>query len=156
MASISSLMNSSSSSSSIYGNRTNNMITGLASGMDTEAMIEGMVQGYQQKILKLQQNKTMVQWQQAAYQSISDKLVEFSRKYMSYSQSTTNLMSPAFFNNAVITTAKGEYANMITATGKSSSNIVINSVNKLASAANSSNSAVTGAEVTWGEAGSVP
>lgn len=141
MASISSLMNSSSSSSSIYGNRTNNMITGLASGMDTEAMIEGMVQGYQQKILKLQQNKTMVQWQQAAYQSISDKLVEFSRKYMSYSQSTTNLMSPAFFNNAVITTAKGEYANMITATGKSSSNIVINSVNKLASAANSSNSA---------------
>ena len=141
MASISSLMNSSSSSSSIYGNRTNNMITGLASGMDTEAMIEGMVQGYQQKILKLQQNKTMVQWQQAAYQSISDKLVEFSRKYMSYSQSTTNLMSPAFFNNAVITTAKGEYANMITATGKSSSNIVINSVNKLAYAANSSNSA---------------
>lgn len=141
MASITSLMNSSSSSSSIYGNRTNNMITGLASGMDTEAMIEGMVQGYQQKILKLQQNKTMVQWQQAAYQSISDKLVEFSRKYMSYSQSTTNLMSPAFFNNAVITTAKGEYANMITATGKSSSNIVINSVNKLASAANSSNSA---------------
>ena len=141
MASISSLMSSSSSSSSIYGNRTNNMITGLASGMDTEAMIEGMVQGYQQKILKLQQNKTMVQWQQAAYQSISDKLVEFSRKYMSYSQSTTNLMSPAFFNNAVITTAKGEYANMITATGKSSSNIVINSVNKLAYAANSSNSA---------------
>ena len=141
MASISSLMSSSSSSSSIYGNRTNNIISGLASGMDTEAMIEGMVQGYQQKILKLQQNKTMVQWQQAAYQSISDKLVEFSRKYMSYSQSTTNLMSPAFFNNAVITTAKGEYANMITATGKSSSNIVINSVNKLASAANSSNSA---------------
>ena len=141
MASISSLMSSSSSSSSIYGNRTNNIISGLASGMDTEAMIEGMVQGYQQKILKLQQNKTMVQWQQSAYQSISDKLVEFSRKYMSYSQSTTNLMSPAFFNNAVITTAKGEYANMITATGKSSSNIVINSVNKLASAANSSNSA---------------
>ena len=141
MASISSLMSSSSSSSSIYGNRTNNMITGLASGMDTEAMIEGMVQGYQQKILKLQQNKTMVQWQQSAYQSISDKLVEFSRKYMSYSQSTTNLMSPSFFNNAVITSAKGDYADKITATGKSSSNIVINSVNKLASAATSNSSA---------------
>lgn len=154
MASISSLMSSSSSSSSIYGNRTNNMITGLASGMDTEAMIEGMVQGYQQKILKLQQNKTMVQWQQAAYQSISDKLVEFSRKYMSYSQSTTNLMSPAFFNNAVITTAKGEYANMITATGKSSSNIVINSVNQLASAATSNSSAdgLAGVKIQGGKA----
>ena len=141
MASISSLMSSSSSSSSIYGNRTNNIISGLASGMDTEAMIEGMVQGYQQKILKLQQNKTMVQWQQSAYQSISDKLVEFSRKYMSYSQSTTNLLSPSFFNNAVITSAKGDYADKITATGKSSSNIVINSVNQLASAATSNSSA---------------
>ena len=141
MASISSLMSSSSSSSSIYGNRTNNIISGLASGMDTEAMIEGMVQGYQQKILKLQQNKTMVQWQQSAYQSISDKLVEFSRKYMSYSQSTTNLLSPSFFNNSVITSAKGDYADKITATGKSSSNIVINSVNKLAYAATSNISA---------------
>lgn len=134
MASITSLMSSSSSSSSIYGNRTNNMITGLASGMDTEAMIEGMVQGYKQKILQLQKNKTTVQWQQESYQSISDKLVEFSRKYISYS-STSNLMSSAFFNNSVVTTAKGDYANMITATGKSSSEIVINSVTKLAQAA---------------------
>ena len=141
MASISSLMSSSSSSSSIYGNRTNNIISGLASGMDTEAMIEGMVQGYQQKILKLQQEKTTLQWQQTAYQSISDKLVEFSRKYMSYSQSTTNLMSPSFFNNAVITSAKGEYADKITATGKSSSNIVINGVKQLASAATANTSA---------------
>ena len=134
MASITSLMNSSSSSSSIYGNRTNNMITGLASGMDTEAMIEGMVQGYKQKILQLQKNKTTVQWQQESYQSISNKLVEFSRKYMSYS-STTNLMSAAFFNNSMLTSTKGDYANLITATGKSNSEIIINSVTNLAKAA---------------------
>lgn len=139
MASITSLMNSSSSSSSIYGNRTNNMITGLASGMDTEAMIEGMVQGYKQKILQLQKNKTVVQWQQESYQSISNKLIEFSRKYASYS-STTNLMSAAFFNNSVITSAKGDYANMITATGMSNSEIVINSVTKLAQAAKATSS----------------
>ena len=132
MASISSLMSSSSSSSSIYGNRTNNIISGLASGMDTEAMIEGMVQGYQQKILQLQQNKTKLQWQQTAYQSISDKLVEFSRKYTSYAYSTTNLMSTSFFNNAVITTAMGKYADKITANGKSSSDITINGVSQLA------------------------
>lgn len=135
MASITSLMNSSSSSGSIYGNRTNNMITGLASGMDTEAMIEGMVQGYQQKILKLQQSKTKLQWQQNAYQSISDKLVEFSRKYTSYAYSTTNLMSNSFFNNAVITSAKGVNADKITASGKSDSTIVINGVERLATAA---------------------
>lgn len=134
MASISSLMGS-SSSSSIYGSRTNNMITGLASGLDTESMIEGMVQGYQQKIVQLQQSKTKLQWQQDAYQSISNKLVEFSRKYTSYAYSTTNLMSSSFFNNAVITTAKGDYADKITASGKSDSTIVINGVKNLASAA---------------------
>lgn len=134
MASISSIMGGSSSTSSIYGSRNTNIISGLASGMDTESMIEGMVQSYQQKIISLQQSKTKLQWQQNAYQSISDKLVEFSRKYSSYS-STTNLNSQSFFKNAVITTTGGKYADLITATGKSSSEITINSVKSLASSA---------------------
>ena len=139
MASISNIMGSSSSTSSIYGSRNTNIISGLASGMDTESMIEGMVQSYQQKIISLQQSKTKLQWQQNAYQSISDKLVEFSRKYSSYS-STTNLNSQSFFKNAVITTTGGKYADLITATGKSSSQITINSVKQLASAARYSSS----------------
>lgn len=139
MASISNIMGGSSSTSSIYGSRNTNIISGLASGMDTESMIEGMVQSYQQKIISLQQSKTKLQWQQSAYQSISDKLVEFSRKYSSYS-STTNLNSQSFFKNAVITSTGGKYADLITATGKSSSQITINSVKQLASAARYSSS----------------
>ena len=134
MASISSLM-SSGSASSIYGSRNSNIISGLASGMDTEAMIEGMVQGYQQKITQLGQDRTMLQWQQSAYQSISDKLVEFSRKYMSYNSPATNLFSASFFNNAILTSANGTYADLVSATGKSSSTIVLNSVAQLAEAA---------------------
>ena len=134
MASISSLM-SSGSSSSIYGSRNSNIISGLASGMDTEAMIEGMVQGYQQKITQLGQDRTMLQWQQEAYQSISDKLVEFSRKYMSYNSPATNLFSASFFNNAILTSANGTYADLVSATGKSSSTIVLNAVAQLAEAA---------------------
>ena len=134
MASISSLM-SSGSSSSIYGSRNSNIISGLASGMDTEAMIEGMVQGYQQKIKQLGQDRTILQWQQSAYQSISDKLVEFSRKYMSYNSPATNLFSASFFNNAILTSANGTYADLVSATGKSSSTIVLNSVAQLAEAA---------------------
>ena len=134
MASISSLM-SSGSSSSIYGSRNSNIISGLASGMDTEAMIEGMVQGYQQKITQLGQDRTMLQWQQSAYQSISDKLVEFSRKYMSYNSPATNLFSASFFNNAILTSANGTYADLVSASGKSSSTIVLNAVAQLAEAA---------------------
>ncbi|MBM6791430.1 flagellar filament capping protein FliD [Flavonifractor plautii] len=103
--------------------------------MDTEAMIEGMVQGYQQKITQLGQDRTMLQWQQSAYQSISDKLVEFSRKYMSYNSPATNLFSASFFNNAILTSANGTYADLVSATGKSSSTIVLNAVAQLAEAA---------------------
>lgn len=133
MASISSLMGS-SSSSSIYGSRNSNIISGLASGLDTESMIEGMLEGYKQKITGLQQDRQSLLWQQQAYQSISDKLVEFSRKYMSYT-SSTNLLSSSFFNNAVLTTTGGKFADMVSATGKTSSNITIDAVAQLATAA---------------------
>ena len=55
MASISSLTGS-SSSSSIYGTR--NVISGLASGLDTETLIENAVSGYQTKIAQLQPKQT--------------------------------------------------------------------------------------------------
>ena len=134
MASVSSL-SSSSSSSSVYGNRTYNIISGLASGMDTEEMISGLVQSYQQKIQSLQQKNTKLQWQQEAIQNISDKLVEFDRNYSSYVYSNTNLMSSSFFNNAVKTTTNGTYANLVSASGKTSSTVVLNAVKQLATAA---------------------
>lgn len=61
MASVSSV---GSSSSSIYGTR--NVISGLASGIDTETLIENAVSGYQLKIQGLQQKRTKVEWQQEA------------------------------------------------------------------------------------------
>ena len=157
MASIYSLMGSTSSSSSIYGSRGSNIISGLASGLDTESMIEGMLQSYKQKIQGLQQDRTKLQWQQSAYQSISNKLVELSRKYTSYT-STTNLFSNSFFDNAVTTTAKGTYGNLVSATGKGTSEVVINGVSQLASKAQYSvsnslgtNISGTTATVTGGE-----
>lgn len=143
MASISSLTGSSSSSSSIYGNRTYNIISGLASGMDTEQLISGVVQSYQQKIQSLQQKNTKLQWQQEAYQSISDKLVEFYRNYSSYVYSNTNLASSSFFNNAVTTTTNGTFANLVSASGKTSSSVALNAVRQLATAARYAYSADT-------------
>lgn len=136
MASISSLMGGTSSSGSIYGSRSANIISGLASGLDTETMIEGLVQSYQQKITGLEQDRTKLQWQQEAYQSISDKLVEFARKYTTYTYSSgTNLFSNSFFNNAVTTTTGGAFANLVSAAGKTSSSVTIDAVAQLATAA---------------------
>ena len=151
MASISSLMGS-SSSSSIYGSRNSNIISGLASGLDTESMIEGMLQGYKSKITGLQQDRQSLLWQQQAYQSISDKLVEFSRKYMSYT-SSTNLLSSSFFNNAVLTTTGGKFADMVSATGKTSSNITIDAVAQLATSSRYTHSASGLGQATVGTDG---
>ena len=78
MASITSMVNSSYNTSSIYGTR--NVLSGLASGMDTESMIENAVSGIKKKIQSLYQKRTKVEWQQEAYRSIIDKAVNLSNK----------------------------------------------------------------------------
>lgn len=129
MASINSLMGSRSSTSSIFGNK--NVISGLASGMDTESMIENAVSGYKMKISKLQQQRMKMEWQQTAYRSIIDKMVRFNQKYLSYS-SGNNLMSGSFFDSAVKMVANGANANKVSTTGRTSSNVVINEISSLA------------------------
>lgn len=132
MASITSLMNSTSSTSSLYGNR--NVISGLASGMDTEAMIENSISGYKAKITSLQQKMTKMQWKQDAYRSLITQMNNILDKYTSYS-SSTNLFSSSFFTKAVNTIANGANAAAVSATGKSSSNVAINRIKQLAQAA---------------------
>lgn len=122
----------SSGLSSIYGNR--NVISGLASGMDTEAMIENAVSGYKMKISALQRKQTKVLWQQAAYRGIIDKMANFTQKYTSYT-SNTNLLSASFFDNAVKTVTQGTYADKISALGKTTSDVQILGVKQLATAA---------------------
>lgn len=132
MANVNSLSGA-NSTSSISG-YFSNAITGLASGMDTEAMIENSVAGYKTKIQTLQQQQEKLTWKQDAYRSITDKMVALSQKYTSYT-SKTNLMSNAFFTNAVTTTTNGANADKVSATGKATSDIKINSVTSLAASA---------------------
>ena len=58
------------SSTSIYGNR--NVLSGLASGLDTETLIENAISAYKNKITALQQKRTKTEWKQDAYRSIID------------------------------------------------------------------------------------
>ena len=133
MANVNSLTsNSYSSSTSLYGNR--NVLTGLASGMDTEAMIQNSVTGYQTKIQELQQSQEKLEWKQDAYRELIDQMYSITNKYTSYT-STTNLSSNTFFTSSVTTTANGSNASAITATGKATSDIQINAVTQLATAA---------------------
>ena len=115
----------------LYGSR--NVMSGLASGLDTESMIENSIAGFRLKISTLQQKQTKLEWKQAAYRSLTDKMVQFSQKYTSYT-SATNLLSPSFFNRAVLTTSNGANAAKVSASGRTSSTVSINGVAQLASA----------------------
>ena len=141
MATIGSI--SSSSTSNIYGSQRKG-IGGLASGLDTDSLIDGMTSGTKAKIAKQLQNKTLLSWKSEAYRSISSKLIEFSDKYISYT-SSTNLYSEKFFDKTLIKVL-GENSKYITVSGStsSSSKLTINGVKQLASNASfTSNSAIS-------------
>ena len=92
---------------------------GLASGLDRDSLIENMTAATRAKIAKQGQKKQTFSWQQEAYRSVSDKLVAFSKKYMSYTSKETNLLSPSFWSRSNVT-AKGAYSKYVSVSGSSS------------------------------------
>ncbi|MCI9155819.1 MAG: flagellar filament capping protein FliD [Lawsonibacter sp.] len=125
-------VSSSNTTSSLYNSA--NIVSGLASGLDTEGMIENLVKSYQTKIDTLNQKVTKTEWKQDAYRSIISKLVGFNSKYTSYT-SSTNLMSSSFFNSAVKVETLGEFKDLVSASGKTSSSISLDAVRQLATSA---------------------
>lgn len=113
MYSINSLMGSNSSSSS----SSSKAIGGLASGLDTAELIKGMTSATRLKIAKQKQNKQLLTWQTESHRAISNKLIEFSKKYTSFA-STTNLASNSFFTKSDVT-ASGTNSSKVTVSGTS-------------------------------------
>jgi flagellar hook-associated protein 2 len=141
MASVYNNISNTSSASSLRG------FGGLASGLDRDSLIEGMTAATRAKIAKQQKSKQTMQWKQDAYRSISSKLVEFSRKYTSYTTPETNLASAAFWTRSNVTPT-GINSKYIQVTGSptSTGTISIAGVEQLAKKA----SVVSGDFVTSG------
>lgn len=148
MASIynSTATSSSTSASTIRG------YGGLASGLDTDTLIENFTYATRAKIAKQKQNLQSLQWEQESVQSISSKLVELSQSYTSYT-SSTNLSSTKFWSRSNVTT-EGTYSKYVSASGTSSSvdSVSIAGVKQLAKAATmTSNGTVSDKELSTGE-----
>lgn len=113
MYSINSLMGSSSSSSS----SSSKAIGGLATGLDTAELIKGMTSSTRLKIAKQKQSRQLLSWQTDAYRGVSDKLIEFSKKYTSFT-SSANLLSSSFYTKTSISTS-GVNADKVSISGSS-------------------------------------
>lgn len=72
-------------------------ISGLASGMDTQAAIEQMLSNYTSKITKSQKNISWLNWQQTAYKQTASSLKVFQDTYFSNTKMDTNFMSKSMF-----------------------------------------------------------
>lgn len=94
---------------------SSNGLAGLASGIDTESIVESMLAGTKNKITAATQKKTQLEYKQAMYHDIMSQLKTFQQSYFSFS-SSTNLKSNNFFQQMAATTTSKAY----TVTGTSS------------------------------------
>ena len=110
---------------------SSNGLSGLASGFDTESMVEQMLSGTQSKIDSTNQKITQLEYKQELYQSVISDLRTFQNTYFSYTNQETNLLSQGFFSTKAASSTSKAYT--VTAnTSASVGNITIDSITSLA------------------------
>lgn len=124
MATVGGLTTSTSSSIRGYG--------GLASGLDRDTLIEGMTSGTTSKITQQQKKQQQLEWKQAAIQSITSKLLDFSNKYTSWSSSTNLFSSMLWGRNKITTTGTNSKFVSVSGSGASAEGVTIMGVKQLA------------------------
>ncbi len=105
-------------------------VTGLASGLDTDELIEQMTYGTRAKITKQLQNKQLAIWKQAAYREISTKMVEFENKYYKSTSASSNILNSQFYQVSTIKNSSS-YVN-VSGSSDVAANMVIRDIDTLA------------------------
>lgn len=83
-------------------------ITGLATGMDTDAMVKAALAAEQQKINTALQNKQILEWQQEAYVDVIKDMKEFYNSYLDIlGPSDTNMITSSTYAGVKATTESG-------------------------------------------------
>ncbi|MGL4802929.1 MAG: flagellar cap protein FliD N-terminal domain-containing protein, partial [Cetobacterium sp.] len=95
-------------------------LPGLATGMDTEAMIKEMLAGEQNKIDKVKQKEQTIAWQQEIYREVIKDLKGFNDKYFSVT-SKDSIINSSAWNTLSINSSN---SSVITASGTAGANNV--------------------------------
>ncbi|MBS4535778.1 flagellar filament capping protein FliD [Clostridium sp. D2Q-14] len=73
-------------------------ITGLASGVDTESMIEKMMEAEKMKVNRVKQEKTYTEWKRDAYRDVANMLRGFQDEYFNFLKPSTNFRTTSAFS----------------------------------------------------------
>lgn len=77
-------------------------ITGMVSGIDTDEMVEDLMQAEELELNGLEQKQDYLEWQQEAYREVINEIRDFSDSYFSYTSSESNLLSTSTFNSNTV------------------------------------------------------
>jgi flagellar hook-associated protein 2 len=80
-------------------------MTGIFSGMDTEAMVRQLMNAESMKYTKLQQTRQKVAWRQEAYRSVAKSLSDFKANNLDILKG--GISSSATFDSLVSTVKNG-------------------------------------------------
>lgn len=91
-------------------------LSGLASGMDTDLMVQNLMRVERMPLDRLYQQRQLLEWKRDDYRSISNSLRRFKDEYMDILKPKTNMLSPNYFKNfkATVTDAQGKESNAVT------------------------------------------
>ncbi|OON86146.1 hypothetical protein BXO88_08845 [Oribacterium sp. C9] len=127
----------SSSSTSSLGNTSLRGFSGLASGLDRDALIEQLTLNTSNKIATIKQNITKQEWRQEAYNSITGKMLDMEDNYLSYSGKTSIVSNDLYRKSVITANGNSSSASLLKATGSSAvlEYVSIKGVSQLASSA---------------------
>ncbi|MEC0304759.1 flagellar cap protein FliD N-terminal domain-containing protein, partial [Terribacillus saccharophilus] len=102
---VDSVSSSSSSSNSMR-------VGGLASGMDTDSLVEQLMNAERQKLYKMQQEQTKLTWQQDSLREVNASLKSFDTKAFDMKLSSTyNVKTATSTSSAITATANSSATN---------------------------------------------
>ncbi|HCC06921.1 MAG TPA: flagellar hook protein [Clostridiales bacterium] len=74
-----------------------NRITGLATGMDTETLVKGLMDAAKTPMIKLKQKRQLDVWRMEAYREMTSKMTALKSEYMNVLNQSTNMTSKSSY-----------------------------------------------------------
>ncbi len=117
-------------------------ITGLSSGMDTDSMVQDMLQIEQMKLDDIYKNQTREEWKYESYEDVNKMLSEFRNKYMS-ALSDDNMWSSSAYKSYSTNIESNPYIQATATSTAFNSEFTILAAKKASYASISSDSAIS-------------
>lgn len=97
-------------------------LSGLASGMDTDTMVQNLMRVERLPLDRLYQQRQLLEWRRDDYRDITNTLRVFKEEYMDVLKSDTNMLSPNYFKKftSTVTDELGKQSNAVGITAGSS------------------------------------